>query len=342
MSESCCAIDVHTHVVPSSLPEPLADFSDIPWPAIRHTKPCHAEVIIQGRNYRSIEDGCWHVPRRVEQMTRMDIGIQVLSPMPELLSYWLPPKPAQLLARHINETIADMVRAEPARFYGLGMIPLQDIDLAVNELEYLMRQLALRGVEIATNVNGVPLGHPSLDPFFAAAESLGATIFVHPLRPVGLDRLVGPASLEQVVAFPCETALCIASVITGGLLNRYPRLRLGFSHGGGSFGQVLSRMQHAWSLMTPIRGAFDEPRVAARRLFYDTLVYDQTTLKFLIDSFGLNQLMVGTDYPFAIMDMIPTKRIAKLALSEAETAQLLYGNARRFLGLSSGDGAMCA
>ncbi|MBI2739966.1 MAG: amidohydrolase [Rhodospirillales bacterium] len=337
MSESCCAVDVHTHVVPSSLPDPRADFGDIPWPSVTHTRPCHAEVIIRGKNYRSIEDGCWHVGRRVEQMTRMKVGVQVLSPMPELLSYWLAPEPARLLARHINETIADMVRAEPTRFHGLGMVPLQDISLAVNELEYLMRQLGLRGVEIATNINGVSLGDPSLDPFFAAAESLGATIFVHPLRPVGLDRLLGPASLEQVVAFPGETALCIASVITGGLLKRHPRLRLGFSHGGGSFAQVLSRLQHAWTLPTPMREAFEEPRATARRLFYDTLVYDHTTLKFLVDSFGLSQLMIGSDYPFAIMDTMPTERVAKLALSDAETAQLLYGNALRFLGLPSPD-----
>ena len=285
MSKPCCAIDVHTHVVPAHLPD-KPEFAGLPWPSIKHTDACHAQVIISGKNFRDINDACWSVPRRTEQMPGMDVGMQVLSPMPELLSYWLPTNAASVLARHINETIAEMVRAAPDRFHGLGMVPLQDMDAAQRELEHAMRQLGLKGVEIATNVNGVALGHPSLEPFFAAAEALDASIFVHPLRPAGMDRLVGPANLEQVVAFPCETALAIASVITGGLMKRHPRLRIGFSHGGGAFGQVLPRMQHAWTAMAPIKAAMEEPRAIARKLFYDTLVYDETALRFLINSYG--------------------------------------------------------
>jgi aminocarboxymuconate-semialdehyde decarboxylase len=334
MSKPCCAIDVHTHVVPESLPDEVGGFAGLPWPSIRHTDACHAQVVISGRNFRDIDDACWSVPRRTAQMTGMDVGVQVLSPMPELLSYWLPAGPAAVLARHINETIAEMVRAAPDRFHGLGMAPLQDMDLAVKELEYAMRQLGLRGVEIATNVNGVALGDPSLKPFFDAAEQLHASIFVHPLRPAGLDRLVGPPMLEQVVAFPCETALAVASAITGGLLKRHPRLTIGFSHGGGAFGQVLPRLQHAWSSLAPVKAAMEEPRQTARRFFYDTLVYDETALRFLIDTFGMGQLMVGSDYPFAIMDRQPVARLAGLGLPETDLDRLLFGNARRFLGLA--------
>lgn len=334
MSGACCAIDVHTHVVPAHLPAAVPGFGDIAWPSIQHTDSCHAKVIIQGRNYRDIENACWDVPRRAREMAEMDVGSQVLSPMPELLSYWLPAGPAQILARHLNETIAEMVRQAPDRLHGLGMVPLQDMERAIKELEYLMQRLGLRGVEIATHVDGVPLGHASLEPFFAAAESLGAAIFVHPLRPAGMDRLVGPANLEQVVAFPCETALAVASAITGGLMQRHPALRIAFSHGGGAFGQVLPRLQHAWSSFAAIRAVVaEEPRLAARRMFYDTLVYDPTALRFLADSFGLGQLMVGTDYPFTIMDREPTRRLASLGLSEAQADQVLFGNARRFLGL---------
>jgi aminocarboxymuconate-semialdehyde decarboxylase len=334
MSRPCCAIDVHTHVVPAHLPAAAAEFGDIAWPSIQHGDSCHAKVMIRGKNYRDIENACWDVPRRTREMTGMDVGAQVLSPMPELLSYWLPPKPAQVLARHVNETIAEMARQAPERFFGLGMVPLQDMDLAIKELEYLMGSLGLAGVEIATNVNDVPLGHGSLEPFFAAAESLGAAVFVHPLRPAGMDRLVGPANLEQVVAFPCETALAVASAITGGLMRRHPNLRIAFSHGGGAFGQVLPRLQHAWSSFPAVKAAVaEEPRQAARRMFYDTLVYDPTALRFLIDSFGLSQLMVGTDYPFTIMDREPTRRLESLGLSDADADRLLFGNARRFLGL---------
>src|SRR4029077_17235317 len=161
MSKPCCAIDVHTHVVPARLPDALADFPGIPWPSIQHTDACHAQGMLSGKNFRAIDDACWSVPRRTEQMPGMDVGMQVLSPMPELLSYWLPPPAAAVLARHVNETIAEMVRTAPDRFHGLGMVPLQDMDAAQRELEHAMRQLGLKGVEIATNVNGGAVGHPS-------------------------------------------------------------------------------------------------------------------------------------------------------------------------------------
>jgi len=130
MSTPCCAIDVHTHVVPANLPDERPEFAGLPWPSIKHTDACHAQVIISGKNFRDINDACWSVPRRTEQMPGMDVGMQVLSPMPELLSYWLPTDAASVLARHINETIAEMVRAAPDRFHGLGMVPLQEMDAA--------------------------------------------------------------------------------------------------------------------------------------------------------------------------------------------------------------------
>src|SRR5258708_12908444 len=142
MSKPCCAIDVHTHVVPAQLPDHVAAFGDIPWPLIQHTDSCHAKVIIQGKNYRDIENACWDVPRRSQEMAGMDVGSQVLSPMPELLSYWLPAKPAQILARHITQTIPDMVRTPPPRFHALAIIPLQDINLPLRDLDPFLPTLS--------------------------------------------------------------------------------------------------------------------------------------------------------------------------------------------------------
>lgn len=330
---SCECIDVHTHVVPDSLPDSVAGHADIPWPSIRHRDACHAQVIISGKVYREIDHACWDMDRRVADIGAMGVAAQVLSPMPELLSYWLPAAPAQVLARYMNDRIAAMVARAPRRFVGLGMVPLQDIDLAVAELEYAVQAAGLRGVEIGTNVNGVPIGDTRFAPFFAAAEALGAAIFVHPLRPIGMDRLLGPPALEQVLAFPCETGLAIASLVTGGTLKRYPGVRLAFSHGGGTFAQMLPRLQHAWSMMPALQQVTDSPMSAARSLFYDTLVYSELALRFLIDSFGMSQLMIGTDHPFAIMEKAPVSRIDRLQLAAADRAALLAGNARRFLGL---------
>jgi len=328
-------IDVHTHIVPAELPAHMGT-ADIAWPSIYHTDSCHAQVVIQGRNFRDITDACWSIERRFEHTAEMGIGAQVLSPMPELLSYWLPAKDAQVLARHINEQIAEMVRQAPDRFYGLGMVPLQDLGLAIAELDYIVKTLGLRGVELGTNIEGKPLGDPAFEPFFAAVEVLDAAVFVHPLRPAGADRIVGPKNLEAVIAFPCETALTIGSIVTGGLMERHPRLRFAFSHGGGGFGQVLPRLQHSWSIDKALQERVPTPPTeTARRLYYDSLVYSETALRFLMAQFGVTQIVLGSDHPFGIMEKRPVARVDKLALPDRERELILSGNALRFLGLGT-------
>jgi aminocarboxymuconate-semialdehyde decarboxylase len=329
-------IDIHTHIVPAEIPPYAGAAANIAWPSIHHVDACHAQVMINGRNFRDITDACWSLERRFEHTAEMGVGAQVLSPMPELLSYWLPASAAQALARHINEQIAEMVRRAPGRFFGLGMVPLQDVGLAVAELEYLVRMLGLKGVELGTNIEGKPLGHPAFEPFFAAVEALDAAVFVHPLRPAGADRIVGPKNLEAVIAFPCETALTIGSIITGGLLERHPALRIAFSHGGGGFGQVLPRLQHSWSIDEAQRRRVPmAPIDTARRFYYDSLVYSETALRFLIAQFGITQIVLGSDHPFGIMEKRPVARVDCLGLSEDDRASILWRNACRFLGIEA-------
>lgn len=331
-SSGLTAIDAHTHFVPSSIPDYAGGLMDVPWPSIEHHGSCCARVIISGKVFREIEDSCWRTERRCAEMEPMGITQQVLSPMPELLSYWMVPEAAGQLARHINGQIAATVAEGEGRFRGLAMVPLQDITSALRELEHAMTVLKLDGVEIGTNVNGKPIGDPAFDGFFAAAEAAGAIVFVHPLRAAGVDRLVGPPSLEQVVAFPCETALAIASLMTGGTLKRYPRLKLVFSHGGGAFAQILPRLQHAWSFLPALQDATgDAPVHLAQRLHFDSLVYSPIALRFLIDQFGSSRIVLGTDYPFAILDRTPVANLLALGLDPAITRDIASGNMDRIM-----------
>jgi aminocarboxymuconate-semialdehyde decarboxylase len=168
---------------------------------MRDARPCHRHVVISGNIYRTVSDQAWDVEVRREDMARLGVERHVLSPMPELLSYWLDAEDGAMLSRYLNETLANMVARAPGRFSALGAAPLQDLDRALQELEFALGTLGLAGIEVGSNVGGVPIGDPRFWPFFEAAEACGAAIFVHPLRPVGMDRLVGPASLEQIVAF---------------------------------------------------------------------------------------------------------------------------------------------
>jgi aminocarboxymuconate-semialdehyde decarboxylase len=327
-------IDVHCHFVPSQFPPYAGKHADARWPSMQHDGCGHANVMIHGKNYRTVVEQAWDGAKRVADMDRAGIGRQVVSPMPELLSYRLPLEDAKVLIRHVNDQIAELCATNPERFSGLGGVPLQDVDAAVRELEHVLRAQKLLGVEIATHVGGVSIGDARFEPFFAEAERLGAPVFVHALHPAGHERLVGPPALEQVVAFPGDVALGIASMITGGMIERHPKLRIAFSHGGGAFAMVLPRLEHGWKAVPAIRDAIPQaPSAYARKLYYDDLVYDARTLNFIIERFGASQIMIGTDYPFNVQDKDPLGSLAAAGLDEARAKLLREDNARRFLGL---------
>jgi aminocarboxymuconate-semialdehyde decarboxylase len=323
----------HTAVVPENFPAYAGTRPEIPWPAMAPAHACHRHVMISGKTYRTVNDGSWSVPRRIEGMGTMRVGRQALSPMPELLSYWLPAEDAQVLLRYINDTIASMVAAAPERFIGLGAIPLQDMDLALRELEYVKKTLGFAGVEIASHVNGVSIGDARFDPFFAAAERMGAAIFVHALRPAGQDRIVGALS-EQAVAFPGDIGLAAAAIITGGVAARHPDLRIAFSHGGGALSMMLPRLKHAWS-MTPkaLEHMPQAPDVYARRFFYDCVVFDPKLVHLLIESYGATQILIGSDYPFAMGEGDPVGLLERTQLDAATFKAITETNAQRFLGV---------
>jgi len=329
----CSAIDIHTHIVPENFPPYTSSTVNVAWPSMVPAQPCHRHVMLSGKVYRTVPETAWDTARRSADMDRLRVDRQVLSPMPELLSYWLGGADGAALTRYLNEQIAAMVAREPDRFFGLGAVPLQDVDRAIAELEHLMGALGLAGVEIGTNIDGVVLGDRALDPFFAAAERLGAAIFVHPLRPCGMERLVGPPLLQQVLAFPGETGLAAASLLTSGTLERHPQLRIAFSHGGGTLSTLLPRLRHAWRTFPALRDSVaTDPLEAVRRFWIDSLVYEDTALRQLIERFGRTQVMVGSDYPFAIADADPVGRIEGLALDDETRHLLLSGNALHWLG----------
>jgi aminocarboxymuconate-semialdehyde decarboxylase len=325
------AVDIHTHIVPHSFPAYAGRHANARWPSMAPGHDCHhCNVMIAGKVFRTVTDECWSIDRRLEAMAKSRVARQVLSPMPELLSYWMEAEDAEAMGRHVNDTIAQMVADGSGRFAGLGMVPLQDPERAARELERLMKA-GFHGVEIGTNVNGVSIGEARFAPFFQAAEELGAAVFVHALHPAGTDRLIGPPAMPALVAFPCETAVTIASLMVGGTLQRHPRLRIAFSHGGGVFALVLPRLMHGWRIMKELGEKVRSPAEQARTLYYDTLVYDPTTLAFLIERFGVTQLCLGTDHPFAIQESDPVGAVDALQLAPKERELLLSGNAARFL-----------
>lgn len=334
LTRCACGIDTHAHVVPENFPAYIGNKVPADWPSMAAAQPCHRNVMISGKVYRTVADKCWDTARRLQDLPGMGLALQVVSPMPELLSYWMEPGDAQQLLRYLNDQIAAMVAESGGALAGLGAVPLQDVNLAIRELEYVVKVLGFAGVEVGSNINGAPVGAPQFDPFFEACEALGAAVFVHAIRPAGMERLVGPAPLQQVVGYPGDVGLAAASVITSNLMVRRPRLRMAFSHGGGTLASLLPRLQQGWGVFPALKDSITlAPREQARRLFYDTLVFDTPTLRHLVDSFGDTQLMIGTDYPFNFHDRTPVQRIEAAGLGTDAALRLVHQNAERFLGL---------
>jgi aminocarboxymuconate-semialdehyde decarboxylase len=328
-------IDVHTHFVPESFPAYAGTSSDTPWPSMVDAKPCHKHILISGKQYRTVSDGCWTGSRRLSDMPIMGVTHQAISPMPELLSYWLPLADAKTLIRYINDQLVILLEEDRGRFFGLGGVPLQDVDAALMELHYVIDELGFSGVEIASHVNGVSIGDPRFEPFFAEAERLGAAVFVHALRPAGRERIVGPFP-EQAVCFPADIGFAAASMITGGIGARHPALRIGFSHGGGALVVTLPRLMEARKAMPHLQDALSEsPMITARRFFYDHMLFDPALMRLIVGSFGASQILVGSDYPFFPASSVnPLRDLEQADLGPHVSAEIRSANARRFLGIT--------
>jgi aminocarboxymuconate-semialdehyde decarboxylase len=297
------------------------------------SKPDAADVMISGRNYRTVDEQCWSAARRIRDVADQAIDRQVISPMPRLLDYGINSDDGRDLARYLNETIAELVTGNPGTFFGLGSVPLQDVDLAMRELESV-QALGLHGVEITTNVNGVSPGDARFLPFWREVERLSMAVFVHGQGPTFAERLVGPAYLENAIGFPMENAFAAASMVTGGVMEACPDLRVCFSHGGGSFTMVLPRIQHLWHNNASLREAMKRPPLEyARKMYYDDILFDNRALAYLIETVGVDQVCIGSDYPFMTRPQLPSDEFAALALSDDDREALGWRNALRFLGV---------
>lgn len=329
-------IDVHTHILPAELPDLAARYGYGGFVAIeRHGAGC-ARMHIDGRPFRTIEANCWDPAERLAECDATGVDVQVLSTVPVMFSYWAQPEHALELARRLNDHIAGVAAAHPERFVGLATVPLQDPDAAVHELERAVRELGLAGVEIGTHVEQWNLEDPRFEPFWAACEALNAAVFVHPWDMMG-RRDMPKYWLPWLVGMPAETSRAICSLIFGGVLERHPRVRFAFAHGGGAFPHTIGRIEHGFNAR-PDLCAVDNginPREYVRRIFYDSLVHDATALRYLLELAGPERVCLGSDYPFPLGEARPGELIRALGMDAATEARLRAGSALEWLGLDA-------
>jgi aminocarboxymuconate-semialdehyde decarboxylase len=274
------------------------------------------------------------VTERLKDMDRMGVDIQAVCPAPYHFFYFTEPDYGAELARSVNEGIAKVVADTPDRFVGLGSVPLQDAQLAVRELDYAVKELGLRGVEICTNVNGKNLTDPSLglEKFFARAEELGIVIFMHPLGYTSADRLTNHY-FNNVIGNPLDSTIAVSHLIFDGVMARHPKLKVLVAHGGGFVAHYWARMDHAWRARPDCRTVIKRPPSSYLEKFYfDTITFDPEMLKRLIDRFGADHVVLGTDYPYDMGEEDPLGLVAQVKrLPRAQRDLIVGGNAARLL-----------
>jgi len=329
-------VDLHTHILPPTWPDLRQRYGYGGFVQLEHQGPGCARMMIDGSLFREIEANCWDAGVRLQDCDKHGVRVQVLSTVPVMFSYWSQPRDGLDLSRLLNDHIAEVVRTHPQRFVGLGTIPLQAPDLAIAEMERCVGELGLCGVEIGTNVNGRNLDDPSLFPVFAAAERLGAAVFVHPWEVAGRERM-SKYWMAWLVGMPSETALAVCSVLFSGLLEKLPRLRICFSHGGGAFPGIVGRIDHGFHAR-PDLCAIDNghsPRRYLGKFWVDSLVHDADALRHLLRLLTPQRVALGTDYPFPLGELRPGELIDSLSdLAPDVRESLLAGSALAFLGLN--------
>ncbi len=330
-------IDIHTHIMPDHTPNWFKKFGYGEFIHLEHHQPCCARMIKGDKVFREIQSNCWDPGARSADMENTGVDIQVLSTIPVLFNYWARAEHALETSRFFNDHIASVVQDHPKKFIGLGTLPMQDVDLAIKEMRRCVETLGFPGIEIGTHIGDRNLDNPHFDPFWEAAQALDCCLFIHPWDMMGQAQMK-KYWLPWLVGMPAETSRAICSLIFGGVFERFPRLRIAFAHGGGSFPFTLGRIDHGFKVR-PDLCAIDNPHSPKKYLgqfWVDSLVHDPRIFEWLVEIMGEDQICLGSDYPFPLGEHHPGKMIESLEPFTGDQKQkFLAQNALRWLNMEA-------
>ena len=322
-------IDVHSHVTPPSFREAVLDGGT--WHSLTNSI---GELEIPEFSISALD--------RIAKMDANGVDMHCLTVNNDFYRYELEPAHTQEIARACNEEIAEMMAAHPDRFTGLATVPMQDIPMAVAEMEFAMSTLGYRGITINDHVNGMTFDDPTFYPFWEAVESLGAVVFFHQCGPTLVKARTTRYALPNSIGNLVDRAVTFGTLVFGGIMDRYPDLKICLGHAGGYSAFGAARMDKTWRAADMGVPEFSDaksnltkpPSEYLSRFYYDSCTYTEESLRFVIDSVGIDRVVLGTDYPAPMVQEDPVSWLESMpGITEAERTAILETNPAKMLGL---------
>lgn len=332
------SIDVHTHVLTDETIRMLQQEAPTLGLKLNPIDNHSAVLEVAGTPYRPFPRGGWDIEQRLQDMDAAEVDMQVLSATPQTYLYGQDPSLAAACAALQNEQIAKLVSAYPDRFLGIATLPMQAPDKAADELRRSVRTLGLRGTMIGSNVEGKNLDDPDFEPVWAAAQELDVPVLIHPVTVAGAQRLRS-YYLTNLIGNPLDTTIAAACLVFGGVMERYPNLKVVLVHGGGFVPYQQGRFLHGWNVR-PEPQAHLKPSQESYfdRFVYDTILHSKPALEFLIQQAGASRVLLGSDYPYDMGMLDCVRHVLSLSIPATDRAAILSRQAGALFGIRRGFG----
>ncbi len=327
-------IDCHTHILPKKLPNWSEKYGYGDFVYLQHHKRGFAKMMRGNQFFREIKDNSWNSDIRIKEYEKYHTQVQVVGTVPVMFSYWAKPFDCLDISMFLNDHIAELVQKDPKHYLGLGTIPMQDAELAVQELERC-RQIGLQGIQIGSNINDFNLNEERFFSIFEACEKLGMALLVHPWNMMG-QKQMQRYWLPWLVGMPAETSRAICCMIFGGIFERLPKLRVNFAHAGGSFLTTIGRIERGFECR-PDLVAIDNtvgPREYLGRFWVDSVTHDARMLEYVLTLQGSKRVTLGSDYPFPLGDLEIGAFIEGMNLDQATKQDIYHGAALEWLDMN--------
>ena len=328
------SIDIHAHIMPHQATD-LANGGE--WHGYTMDTGDGKNVLTRrGKEAHLIPKMMFTPEQRLADMDSLGVDVHVLSTWTRLYNYELPTPDCLAIAKDCNDSLGELVRQWPDRFMGLGTLPMQDVNAAITELERSMTELGLKGAQINDHVNGLPMGEDDFLPFWKAVEEMGAVILFHQSES---DTVVKYRSnnyhLNNTIGNLADRTVTYASLVYGGVMDKFPNLKICLSHGGGYTAFGAGRMDRGWQVRSEARATLAQP--PSRYLsdfYYDSLTHSEDALRFLIDTVGIDQVVMGSDWPFDMAVDSPIEWLNGMSsITQDERDAIIKTNLAELLGL---------